>query len=170
MRADAAGGSDEDGGAVALRRFALQPALGEVAVTVWRVGLEMRGFADALGRSKADGDSGVAVEDVQVGLVLGEVAVGRDRDGVEDRRVVVRADERAHGAKKGAEVRGRVGEVGGVGNRANAAPCASGGNEDRADEMKIELDGEDRVELAGVAERSVSTCSECGTGACSRET
>ena len=85
-------------------RVALQPALGEVAVTVRRVRLEMLGLAYALGRGEADGDGGVAAEDVQMGLVLGEVAVRRERDGVEDRCVVVGANERAHGAKEGAEV------------------------------------------------------------------
>src|SRR6185437_14018101 len=50
---------------------------------------------------------------------------------------------------------GGGGVDGGVGDRADAAPRAAGGNEDRADEVKIELNGEDRVELAGIAERKV---------------
>src|SRR6185437_14390766 len=142
MSTHATGGRDENRGAVALRGFALQPALGQVAIAARRVRLEVRDLADTLRRSEADGDGGVAAEDAQVRLMLGKVAVRRDGDRVEDRSVVIGPDERADGAKEGAEVGGGVGEVGGVGDRADAAPRAAGGNEDRADEVKIELDGE----------------------------
>src|SRR6201996_9739701 len=101
MRTYMAGGGDEDGGSVALRRLTLQPALREVAIAVGSFGLQVRGLADALGGGEADGDGGVAAEDVQVSLVLGEVTVGRQGDPMKDGRVVIRPDERADGAEEG---------------------------------------------------------------------
>ena len=68
---------------------------------------------------------------------------------------MIRPDERADDAEKGAEIRGRVSEVTGVGDRADAAPRAAGGNEDRADQMEVQLDGQDRVHLAGGTERGI---------------
>src|SRR5215469_18042165 len=112
MCADASGGRDKDGGCVALRWFPLQPALGEITVAVRRMRLQALALADAFGGREADGDSSFSAEDVQVSLMLGEVAIRCDGDGVEDCGVMIGADEGADGAKECPEICRGVGEVG----------------------------------------------------------
>lgn len=140
------GCGDEQESVLGVCGVGLEPALGEVA---WVL---MGGVAGAFGGGEAGGDDGMAVEDAEVGFVLCEVAIGALGDGVEDGGVVLVLQERAVGMQEGRWRCGGIAEGSGVAEGGDAVPLAVLGHEDGADQVLVELYGQDGVELGGVAE------------------
>ena len=140
-----AGRGHEQEAMLGIGRVGLQPAFGDVA------GMLVRGVAGAFIRGEAGGDDGVAVQDADMDFGLGKVSIGTG-GGVEDSGEMLRFTQRAIGAKEGSGGGESGVEIRWINRRRDAVPLFLFGQEDGADEMLVEFDGEDGIELTRRAE------------------
>ena len=149
---DVAGARDPGDGGEGIAGVRLEPALDDLAGLVRRA--ELAGdVALARAGDEADHDRGVAVDDAEIGFVFGEVAVGAVDGSVVDGAVAAGLKprpKRAHEVGRGR----RAGiEGGGEAESCHPAPGAGGfGDEYGAEDVLIEFDGQQGIELVGVAE------------------
>lgn len=139
-------GGDEEEAMFGIGAIRLEPALSNVT------GMLMGWVTGPFAGGEASGDGRTAVEDLEVDFGLREVSVGATGGGVKDGSVVLWFAKRAVGAKEGGGCGGQIAEAGWVDDGGDAVPLFVFGHEDGANQVLVELNGEDCVQFTGSSE------------------